>query len=489
MSTNQSLLTVEDLASTASLRAKVLAGRDGLRREVLWAHSCEMPAPEQWLGPHELLMTVGLCVPASPEDQRDFIGRLDDAGLAGLMLGDHEIAPPVSPEMLAEADRRGFPVLLTDAQTPYAVVARHVAAASSSAQLQQVLVLSKLYQITANADGDAETLVHDIAVLLGVGIRIVETVTGITLIESADPRGAAGLPDPAGRGERIEPAEHPESAERPERRYPLRGGHPAELVILEYPGEALDSFVLVHLMKILEVGVDRVLTAVNQRVEASALAMRRLLGGTLTAEAEALLGEYRVSGGFQVAAFPSGDADLIARSIALRRLPVLVGPGRAHHLALIPQDFVAEARRLAEPTGVRFGVSSVFSDSRDVGTAAGEATRALATIRFSERLWSEFEGTTISVLTRSHREAEEIIAGVIGGLSGESQAATRLRETLFAYLRNDRHWQRTADELGIHRQTLSYRLGRIEQETGLSVTRSADLSAFWIAYQAWESTH
>jgi purine catabolism regulator len=91
------------------------------------------------------------------------------------------------------------------------------------------------------------------------------------------------------------------------------------------------------------------------------------------------------------------------------------------------------------------------------------------------------------VLSRSNREAEEIIGGVLGPLAEGSDGARKLRESLFAYLRHDRHWQRAADELGIHRQTLSYRLNRIEQETGLSVTRSADIAAFWVAYQAWES--
>jgi purine catabolism regulator len=58
---------------------------------------------------------------------------------------------------------------------------------------------------------------------------------------------------------------------------------------------------------------------------------------------------------------------------------------------------------------------------------------------------------------------------------------------LFAFLRNDRKWKETADELFIHKQTLSYRLGKIEEQTGLKIGRSADLSSLWIAYQAWET--
>jgi purine catabolism regulator len=76
-------LTIADLAATASLESRFLAGERGGDRRVMWAHSCEMPNPENWLGPHELLMTVGLCVPADADAQVSFIERLNDAGLAG----------------------------------------------------------------------------------------------------------------------------------------------------------------------------------------------------------------------------------------------------------------------------------------------------------------------------------------------------------------------------------------------------------------------
>ena len=467
-SVRETVLTLEDLVSTASLGITVLGGEHGLSREVLWAHSCEMEDPEQWLGPHELLMTVGLCVPVEASAQVEFIGRLHDAGLAGLMIGDHKTAPPVSKAMLAEADRRRFPVLLAAAQTPYAVVARHVAAATSSSRILQVLKLSKLYQIAANAEDDSEALIRDLGALLRVGLRIEDSLTGLTVLEA-------------------DVAQSPASGDSP-RKYTLRGAHAVELWISEHPGELLDSFILVHLMKVLEVTVDRVLNAANHRAEASARTLAGLLARGFAAEAGDLLGPHQIADGFQMAALSAADGERLGRAIALRRLPVLVGPGRTSHLALVPCEIVNEVQQLVASLGVRLGVSSVFTDGRDVRAAAEEATRVFTAAQFSDRLWTEFEGSTIAVLSRSHREAGEIISGVLGPLAESTAAATKLRDTLFAYLRNDRRWQETAGELHIHRQTLSYRLNRIEGETGMSVTRSADLAAFWIAYQAWEAT-
>ncbi len=474
----RSLLTVEDLVSTTSLGVTVMAGQGGLDRQVLWAHSCEMERPERWLGPHELLMTVGLGVPVAPAEQAEFIARLDDAGLAGLMIGNHDLAPPISTQMLTEADARSFPVLFVAEETPYAVVARHVAAAHSSSQIQQVLKLSKLYQVAASADDDTAALTRDLALLLGIGISIVDGLTGIAIVGVPGPHAAEHTGDHA--------TDEPSAAKA--RTFPLRGDYQVELRIEEPPGEILESLILVHLMKVIEVSVEGFLAAADHRVRASADALANLLSSGSATGVEELLDPYRPSGGFRLAAFAAAAGERVAWAAALRRLPVLIGPGRLNHHALIPQGATDDVRRLAEEAGLHLGVSSVFTDYRDVGAAAEEAARVFTAAQFSDRLWTEFEGTTISVLTRSHREAQEIIHGVLGSLAEDTAAAAKLRDTLFAYLRNDRHWQRTADELHIHRQTLAYRLNRIEQETGLSVTRTADLSALWIAYQSWAAT-
>ena len=51
---------------------------------------------------------------------------------------------------------------------------------------------------------------------------------------------------------------------------------------------------------------------------------------------------------------------------------------------------------------------------------------------------------------------------------------TDLVETLRAYLRCDGQVQRTAEALGVHPKTMSYRLGRIESITGMTVGRQED---------------
>lgn len=147
-----------------------------------------MQDPTLYLGPHELLMTIGLCVPKDPAEQAAFVARLDDAGISGLMIGDHDPAPPLSPEMFAEADRRNFPILLAGVNTACAVVARHVAAANWFTESLQVLKLSKLYHVATYAEKDLTSLLHEVVPALRAGLSMVDAVTGITLAEVAHPR-------------------------------------------------------------------------------------------------------------------------------------------------------------------------------------------------------------------------------------------------------------------------------------------------------------
>ena len=91
----------------------------------------------------------------------------------------------------------------------------------------------------------------------------------------------------------------------------------------------------------------------------------------------------------------------------------------------------------------------------------------------------------MSLLARSRSESDRIITSVLGPLAEHTPRYTPLRETLFAFLDNDTQWKTTAEKLGLHRQTLVYRLDQVEGLTGRSVRRTSDLSDFWLARTAW----
>jgi hypothetical protein len=57
-------------------------------------------------------------------------------------------------------------------------------------------------------------------------------------------------------------------------------------------------------------------------------------------------------------------------------------------------------------------------------------------------------------------------------------------DTLRTILRRDRSWRLAAADLHIHKQTLGYRIRRIEQLGGRSLNRTEDLAEWWFALRA-----
>ena len=106
-------LRVREVLGASSLAgAQVLAGADGLDRVVRRLNVMEVPDILPWVKPHELLLTTGLPAARRPgRAGRAGRRRSTTAGLAALAIKLHRYLDEIPPEMLAEADRRGFPII------------------------------------------------------------------------------------------------------------------------------------------------------------------------------------------------------------------------------------------------------------------------------------------------------------------------------------------------------------------------------------------
>ncbi|MNG33277.1 Purine catabolism regulatory protein [compost metagenome] len=49
------------------------------------------------------------------------------------------------------------------------------------------------------------------------------------------------------------------------------------------------------------------------------------------------------------------------------------------------------------------------------------------------------------------------------------------------FLEDNRSWQKAAQRLNVHKQTLVYRIRRIEEITGRSLESTEDVAVLWIA--------
>ncbi len=91
--------------------------------------------------------------------------------------------------------------------------------------------------------------------------------------------------------------------------------------------------------------------------------------------------------------------------------------------------------------------------------SVSETTGANSTVRYRD--------VEITYLLRGHRDAAAVFAARhLAGVDGDDPAAVRVRRTLSAYLRHDRSLDAAARELGVHRNTVRYRVQRAESLLG-----------------------
>src|SRR3712207_4395241 len=102
-------VTVKDVLQMECLsQARIVAGERGLDREVYWITVGEEPDLPEWVFGGELILSTLFAV--EPERRGEYIKRLSDRGVAGLMLKPERFLGTVPKSILETADREGFPV-------------------------------------------------------------------------------------------------------------------------------------------------------------------------------------------------------------------------------------------------------------------------------------------------------------------------------------------------------------------------------------------
>ena len=74
---------------------------------------------------------------------------------------------------------------------------------------------------------------------------------------------------------------------------------------------------------------------------------------------------------------------------------------------------------------------------------------------------------------------------VLGALADyDAQQGGQLQHTLRVFLEQNRSWQKAAQLLNVHKQTLVYRIRRIEEITERSLDSTEDVAVLWIALRS-----
>jgi PucR family transcriptional regulator, purine catabolism regulatory protein len=494
-------LTVEELTRIPYLRSWLHAGAGGAGNLVTWAHSIEIPRPWEWLEHGDLLMTVGLGIPDDAEAQAEYVHRLADVGASGVMIGADMEAPPLSSAMTQAAEQRRFPICFTAYEVPFVQISRAVAAASGRAEYTRLMGIARIYErarMAAARGASGRELLSDLQAELRCELFACDNARGTVLLAghgAPDPPAVQQLGEALALGPTAQPGlRRLRLGGREVLAVPIPAPRPASLIAVPGDDQVPSFAALQQVATLLALELERLWSMREERCRLGGELLAHLLDDPASSALVApRLEEHGLpSSPLRVVVGRRDDGEEAGRHLhqTLDELGVghllLRRDGRLHVLLA---DDAAGVRRLVDLLpGVTLGVSAELVELSAAAVAAGQARLALDAARSGQDGPLHWYGADdVLLLPRTVDEARAIADAVLGPvLAWDAEHDTDLLQTLRTFLRCNRSWQRAAAALHVHKQTVVYRIGRIEQLTGRRLGETGGVSELWIALRSLE---
>lgn len=493
------MLTVRELTEIPFLKTRVHAGESGLDRTITWAHSCEVSRPWEWMEKGDLLMTVGMGIPEGRERQVEYLEKLAEVEISGLAIGEDMLAPELSPEMIARADELALPLLITAYEVPFIQLSRTVAQTNRGAAQAQMIKAARVYdgvrEVMARSSDAASLFAH-------LGDEI-EADLWICLDRTGDPAFAGSEPLPeAIRTALIEgTARQDENAipgmwrieadGRMALVVPVPVQRPVSLVAASRSQDPPAYATLQHVAAIAALEFERLISTREELRRLGSETFAALLDRRLSPEsAGPSLRRHRLGGKpmVVVASSTRGDASRsIHHHLAERGLPHMLLHREPWLYCLAPNRGAVLSEVLAVFAELRLtvGVSDQLSDLGSLSEAVREAHWAFDAAESEGKAVAHYSDFVSTAGFHSLSEARAIVDRVLGPvIEYDREHGSELVESLAVFLRQNRSWQQAAAELNVHKQTLVYRMRRVEQLTGRKIRDTDAITEFWLAVSA-----
>jgi PucR family transcriptional regulator, purine catabolism regulatory protein len=538
------MLTVRELLR--DLDVGVLTGEPNLDAPVRWVHISELADPTPWLSGGELLLTTGLSL-STAQEQRAYIARLADHGLAGLGFGvgfGHEQVPDALVEAAAERD---FPVIEIPYDTPFIAITEKAFARLVNEQyalLQRSIAVQERLQRIVLSERGLDAIAAALATLIGGAVAVFNgrgepQALHVFRRELPDDALAAIGTELRERARRTEARgfvpSHPELAPRA-LALPIAGAETTGLPqawlvavkdsggLSEFDRVVLHQAVTVVALELLRRHVassterrlagDVLSELVNGAVAGSDLT-RRLepfgLGGRVTA---LVLSPPPRTGG-KGGGLEACEAAL-AGALRDEAVSGLVATANTHVCALLPgfldEELFELSQRVLERVVTKMGTVPAAGAGRAV--PAGDARRAYHEARcaLEARTLGRPIGATEEVNGNGSAGPKPTVAtyrdlgsfqlllslqdsdalrlfceSLLGPIeSGEGHYGGELMRSLEAFIECNGQWEAAARRLYCHRHTLRYRIRKIEELTGRDLASARDRIEFWLALRGRE---
>ncbi|MFI7633587.1 PucR family transcriptional regulator ligand-binding domain-containing protein [Nonomuraea sp. NPDC049400] len=491
--------------------ARLIAGESGLGRIVQRLNVMEVPDILAWVKPHELLLTTGYPLRNTPQSLGRLVADLDERGLAALAIKLGRYVDELPEEMVEQADRLGFPLILLPNDVGFddilnqvltdilnrqaAVLAR--AEEAHRALVQVVLAGGGLNEVTAEV---AQLLDVSVAAVDGSG-RVLATAGAAehvsVLRESIFREGppltaaAAGATEPVSRSEAMSTRSF---ASVPV----LAGGHHHGRIVAYSPSGTIrdsDVGILERAATVAALVVTRqeAVNAVESKYRADFLrdvltgragtaervtARARAFGWDLSRPVTVLVAELDPDGDERSAQ----DRLVACWTAAMRRHDPRGAVAGFSHEVVAVVDAAIDATRVAKDAASAFAdvPPATFSTGTSRPSPGAETlpeaySQALKAARVGRQLHgpgavAHFDQLGVYRLLSLVNDTEELhsfVRETLGPLASDDDAENAdLRRTLQVLLETNLNVAETARRLHFHYNTLRYRIGKLERLLG-----------------------
>lgn len=474
-------ITVRELIDNPHLKTRLIAGNEGMDNEITWAHACELDDPTNWLIGGELVMTNGIAIPSSPVGQVTYLKKLIKSRASGLAISKELHAPTLSNELLEFADKNAFPILLTDYEIPWIAISKTVAVTNANQDYARILIVMKLYNLLHQSIYDVET--HQVIELIS---RTIDAN-----IQVMDDKNKVLFNSSSKYFSEQEPTENRHKRNDLTVRVKVPSSRPVYLLIDSFEQETMDTLVINHLSTIVGLLIERDTANYERRRRHGTEILLGLIEDQYSDEVVSmLLTEHQLNQKelFLTACVIEEDefnSSWLHISLYQQNIPNILTFKDNKLFVLLPAgEFALEKLTQELPENVHIGVSKSISGNIKIKKMYNEVIWAL---RSAEALNKhiEFYNESLSIspfLPNSQLEARELVYTILGGLIDyDTNHQGNLIKTLYIFLSENQSWKATSEILFIHKQTLVYRINRIEEILGKKLDNINNVAEIWIA--------
>ncbi|MET4058729.1 purine catabolism regulator [Arthrobacter sp. UYP6] len=437
-----------------------------------WVAVTELEDPFPFLGGGEVVLTTGVRQ-RSGAVQRSFVDSVHRAGALAIGFGTGLSHAKVPVALVEAADQHGLPVFEVPYVTPFVALGKMVADALSADHVTQLRELLAAHQSLAGAllgGKGLPGLLQELAVLLGNQVALYQYgarlfTSGAGTASGADSGAGHRVPIPTGLRDRCalvitEPFRRPDIV-----------AYAQSLISVELSNQARrrarDRAV-----------TGQLLTDVVAGRLAGKDAALRLQGAGISPARRQLTLLVEVASG-HVRSLPAlplpSEFDGAATAVVDGRLAIVVPEGSRPDLARILSDYLYGSGLTA-----KIGVGGSYAEPAGLRWSYFEAKESLQrgqSINEPERL-----SLTSLLMSGTDVPLADLAAEALEPLTDFDAAHdSKLLETLERYLALNGSVAAVADELGLHRNTVRYRLGQITELTGYDPAVTADRVHLFLA--------